>query len=427
VSQRASEPFVFRSGHVFGSGATAWSIREAVRHMDAHPESGIYHLRNDTLARWFSDQGARHLARLAREVVREETDSRIALETFLIGTGLVDRPHLEVRPAEIDLGYVLAGDSMARRLRLGKKGGRGYLFGRLEPSVPWLSIHPREFAGESRWSVVTVRAETGSLRITREPQRETIAIHSNASEEPRSVPVKLRVMGLPPTLNRILLRPGSGLLAAGVLGAAVGWALAAPGPPAAELLAGLNWLPVAPVTFWVLLVALIWAALGAARGATQPLSWPVSYAMGRWLCRIGVWGVSMALTGLAGAWAWRGLGAGVGASPSANVAWLLVIGPVALAIIPATIGEIRAGRDMHDTSMRAIRWSFLRPLVLPGAAFLLALVLRTAAPLLRPALERVDWEGALVTVRSWIQRQQGRLEKGIQQLMDDIYRRYYEG
>jgi hypothetical protein len=231
---------------------------------------------------------------------------------------------------------------------------------------------------------------------------------------------------MPSPLNRRLLRPATGLLAAGVLGAGLGWLLTARGAPAGRLLANVAWLGIAPRLVWVLFVALIWAAVGTVRGATQPEAWPVSYAMGRWSCRIVVWAVSLGLLGAAIAWAWAGLRAPGAAGVPPLVNWLIVTVPVALAIFPATIGEIRAGRDMRDTSMRAIRWSFLRPLLAPAVAMVVALVLRLAAPRLRPLWQQVDWAGAGSAVGGWIARQLERLEKGIQTVMDDLYRRYYE-
>jgi hypothetical protein len=406
ASQRASEPFFFRSGDTFGSGKEVWTIREAVRHMDAHPESGIYHLRNGTLSQWLSSEGAEHLARLAREVVRSHSDRRAALEEFLIGTGLVDRPRLRVRPEEIDLGYLVAGESVARRLHLGKEPGRGYLFGTVEPSVTWLSVHPRTFNGEPVDSAVTVRAQTEGLPIGRKPQDAAITVRSNAAEGPVEIPVRFRVVGVPSPLNRIVLRPAAGLAVSGALGAALGAFL---GP-------------------WGAAVAgLLWAALGALRGHRQPLAWPVSYATGRWLFRILVWVVSLGLAGAAILWAVGQLRAGDATPlPPALVRTLLLI-PVISAILPATLGEIRAGREMQDTSLRAVRWSFCRPFLVPIGAGAAALALAVAAPLLRPAFRRVDWAEAGAAAQTWAGERLDQLERTIDGWIDELYLRYYDG
>jgi hypothetical protein len=427
ASQRAEEPFVFRSGRSLGSGTEVWTIRDVVHHMDADPESGIYHLRNGTLEEWFHDQGAKHLARLARDVMREDTDHRVALEQFLIGTGLVSRPRLQIRPKQIDLGYALAGEPVARRFRLGKGGGRGYLFGTLEPGVPWLSVHPREFTSDEGWSFITVRADTDGLPITQQPRVAPVHIDSNASAEPVDVPIRVRIMGLPSTLNRVVLRPGATLLMGGFIGAVLGWILALRGVPAVGLLRGSDRLPGTPEAVWVAFMALIWALVGALRGAGQPEAWPIGYTMRRWLGRIGVWVISLGLTGAAVRWGWAGL-RGPGAAPLPSVArWALVAGPVALAVVPATLGEIRTGRDMWETSEQEIRWSFLRPLLLPAGVAVLALLARLGAPVVRPVLARIDFGLVFSNLGSWIQERLVELETFIASIIDELYLRYYEG
>jgi hypothetical protein len=423
VSQRASQPFIFRSGDVFGSGTEVWTIREAVRHMAAHPESGIYHLRNGTLAAWLHSEGAIHLARAARHVVRTHTDRRAALETFLIETGLVDRPQLRIRPKEVDLGYLTAGDEVTRRIRVGKGSGRGYLFGTLEPSVPWLSVYPRRFSVESGETEVSVRLETESLPIGQRPSEASIMVHSNASLEPLEIPVRFRVVGMPSALNRYLLRPAAGFVVAGLLGAGVGGLLTVGGAPAASFLAGLEWLPLSPAAVWMLAVTLFWAGLGAMRGATQPEAWPISYGMGRWLFRILVWVAALTLAGAACRWCWGRLRP-EGAALSDAVSRLVVLIPMALAVLPATVGEIRSGPRMRDTSLRAIRWSFLRPFVIPLVAIVLALFAALGAPQLRPAIRRLDLPAATATTGEWIETRLTEVGERLDDVIDRLYLRY---
>jgi hypothetical protein len=426
-SQRTSEPFVFRSGHGLSSGTEVWSVREAVQHMDAHPESGIFHLRNQTLADWLEAEGAERLARLARAAMRETLDQRAALELFLLGTGLVPRPRLTFRPKLIDMGYVLAGDTVTRRFRLGKGPGRGYVFGALEPGDHWLSVHPREFTTESGWTTIALQANAESLPIRHAPHREVIRVHSNASEEPIEIPVQLHVVGEPAPLNRRLLRPATGLATAGLLGAVFGGLLTAWGVPAADLLNELGWQGGSLRAAWVALIALTWAAFGAIRGATQPLAWPIGQTMARWWSRIGVWIVSLGLTGAAARWLWGAWPSGDGAGVPAMTTALMILGPAALAIVPGTIGEIEAGHDMRDTSLRAIRWTFLRPLALPGVALILALLLRLAAPRLGPLWQQAATDAEETTLGRWVIDQFMKLERIIQNLIDELYLRYYEG
>ena len=425
LSQRASEPFVFRSGDVFGSGAEVWTIRDAVRHMAAHPESGIYHLRNGTLAAWLQSEGAEHLARLARHLVRTHTDRRAALETFLIATGLVERPDLRVRPHRVDLGYLTAGDSVARYVHVGKQPGRGYLFGTLEPSVPWLSVYPRRFSGESPDVDVSVRADTESLPIGQRPSRASVFVHSNASEEPVEIPVRLRVMGMPSEVNRRFFRPTVGFVAAGVVGAALGGILSVGGAPGAALLARLTWWPLPSAAVWVLGLALIWGVLGALRGARQPEAWPTKYAMERWIFRTLLWALALFLFGAALLWGWSQLRPPDGPLPGPVLRSLLVI-PMALAIVPGTIGEIISTSEMRDTSVRAIRWTYLRPFLLPLAAILLAFVAALGAPRLRPALDRVDAPAVAVRVEEWTEARAEQIGQRLDDLIDRLYLSYYD-
>ncbi len=183
VSQRAREPFVFRAGGVFGSGKKVWTVRQAVAHMDAHPEDGVYHLQNDTFAQWLEAQGAPHLATLARAALRgRESDPRAAVERFLIGTGLVARPVLEVRPSPVNLGCVVAGEKSSARIHVRKGRGRGYLFGRLSSGAAWLRVEPHEFSG--RPLAATVIADSAGLPIQQAPSQAELLVESSASEAP---------------------------------------------------------------------------------------------------------------------------------------------------------------------------------------------------------------------------------------------------
>ena len=207
VNQRTTRPFVFRGGGLLGTRARAWTIHDAVKHMDRRPEDGIYHLTNGTLTQWLDEEGAADLAALARHAVDAgRADRRKALEIFLIGTGLVARPILKTRPKALDLGYAISGETVAGRVRLGRGRGRGYLYGELEPGAPWLEVQPRSFAGGS--VDLAVSADTHTLRIDPEPYDATIVVHTNAAAEPIGLPVRLRIVGSPAPMNRFLHRPG---------------------------------------------------------------------------------------------------------------------------------------------------------------------------------------------------------------------------
>lgn len=431
ASQRAAEPFVFRSGGLFGSGKKVWTVRAAVRHMDRHPEDGIFHLRNGTLARWLSEQGAEHLAELAGEVMhRQRSDPRVPLEAFLLGTGLVRRPRIAVQPRRLNLGCVLSGEACSGRLRVKKGWGRGYLFGAVRTSEPWLRVEPRSFAGGALEAVVS--ADTEALPISRKPWQAEILVESSASEEAIGTPVRVRVMGMPSRFNRAVLRPLAGAAVAGVLGAGLGWALGqwGVGPLDSSALAPVSGALAAPWLSWPLalaaLVGLFWAVLGGIRGLLQPPAWPVSYALGRWLVRTLAWAVALTLLAVAGYWAWGRLAPGPGTGSSGPRAISIVLLPPALAILPAVVGEIGSARQVRDTAARAPERSWLRPLLLAALGVALVLVLVAGALAVGPVWDQASADGTLSSAEGWAVEQWTRLEAGVDDLADQLVLRYYD-
>ena len=210
ASQRTGIPFVFRSGGSFRTGTRVQTVRDAVNHMDRYPADGTQVLRDGTLATWLEEEGAYHLAALAREVVQQpKPDMRSSLERFLQGTGLVARPQLAAAPATMQLGYVLQGQKSSRQLTIDRRG-RGYLFGDVSGRDLWLGIEPRSFDGTPAQFVVT--AETSGLKIAPEPYTSDVLLKCSASDEPVSIPVSLRVVAEPARYARLVVRPLAGLL-----------------------------------------------------------------------------------------------------------------------------------------------------------------------------------------------------------------------
>ena len=414
ASQRAAAPFVFRSGSLLVSGTKVWTIRAAVRHIDRHPEDGFYHLHHGTLARWFSEQGAEHLATLAREVLRgRETDSRAMVEAFLIGTGLVRRPRLRIRPKHLHLGSVLAGDALDARLSVRKGRGRGYLFGRVHTDEPWLRVEPNIFSG--RLDAV-VSAETERLPISQTPWQAQILIESSASNEP--VPVKVRVVAIPSPLNRYLLRPLAGALAAGLIGAGVGAALGPAGLGVPPWLAQRLPAHFTPALFWAAVVGLVWALLGALRGLRQPQRWPVSYAVARWLPRLVAWGAVWALLAAAGHWSWTHLGPRLEAGIAAPPAGVVVLLGLALAILPATVVAMRSARWPRGMQGTPPGQSGRRRPVWAAAGLLLALVVVIGLPPLLRAWQKAEAGSTLAPARGWVVEKWNRLEDRSSELWD---------
>jgi hypothetical protein len=385
----------------------------------------VFHLHNGTLARWLAEQGAGHLAELAREVMRQpEREPRINLERFLIGTGLVERPRLSLRPRRINLGHVLSGEVRSQRLRAQKGRGRGYLFGEVRTNVPWLRVDPSLFNGGGLDALIT--ADTETLSIMQRPWQAEIQVDSSASEDPVVVPVRVRVVAMPSALDRRLLRPLAGAVVASLLGAGLGWAMghwgAAPPTWFEDWSRGLVAWPVAAAA----LLGVFWAILGGFRGWKQPLSWPISYATGRWLARMLVWGVALMLLAAASHWAWQQLEPGFGLSLSGPSLTSLVLTALAFAVVPSVLGEIGAARHAED-AIRRPRWrSMLRPLLLAGAGTGFVLVLVAVLLLAGPMWRQFDMEARMSTAGAWAGERWADLEERTEGLMDQLILRYYD-
>jgi hypothetical protein len=421
ATMRASNPFVFRSGGPFRVGATVWTIKDAVAHMDRYPEDGVYHLRNGTLAAWLKEEGAGRLAELAREApLSTKSDGRAALELFLIGTGLVERPVLVCRPRAVDLGYALQGEAAQRVLRLKRRRGRGYLYGELATNEPWLSLEPLAFAGDATEVVVT--AATDALPIHPQPHLADVLVDSTAAEAPVAIPARVRVVAAPPPLVRYGVRPLIAALLGLLLGAGIGVLFGltgAPLPAAIEAVRPLG------VSIWVFLVAALWALFGLVRGLTQPPAWPALYAAGRWLPRLAAWAGALALGAVLIVWAWR-LGAGDAPMAHSDTYFLAALGGLALAVIPASLSEAASGGRAADPTVVKGRWNRRRAI---AVAALAAVVLAAALLIPRavaPAWRQLQAQGALQDATAWVENSWSRLEGLANGAIDVLYLRYYD-
>ena len=481
ASMRAGTPFEFRSGSWWGRHR-AWTVAEAVRHMRRHPDDGIYHLRNGTLARWLDDEGAWHLAALAREVMCTAcTDPRQNLEAFLLGTGLVERPRLEVRPACLKLGHAVAGQSVIgafevrspkglggaiqfrlrarrrareagaapggsrRRTRSSLVAGsdtRGYLFGTLQAGQPWLHLDPKSFAGGP--IDVTVQADTASLPVG--AHEGTIWIRSSASEQPLAIPVGVQVHGAPSPFARYAGRPGLALLMAAVPGAAAGWLPALsqvrPGamdhPLARPELFGLalprwlGWLPGSrggplPAGFWIVAVAILWALCGLLRGLAQPAAWPAGYAARGWLIRTASWVAGLAVITLAATFYWLDAWQRAGRALAYVLRTPALPWALCLAILPATVYEIGVCRQ---ASKEATARDGRRRNVQRLAAFLIGVLVLAGLVVELPAASSAWQAFCRSQSLSGAQGKAGaaweRLDASANALRDQLLLRYYD-
>ena len=421
ITQRASQPFMFRSGGRLRTGTRAWTIRDAALHMDRHPEDGIHHLRDGTLAAWLEDEGAADLAQLAREVVnRPRIEMRAALETFLVTAGLVARPALHHAPPSLDLGYVTQGGHAARVLRLRRgRGRRGYPFGDLRTSAPWLAVEPDTFQGVP--AEVVVSADTAGLAISPQPYRADVLVSGSASEEPIAVPAVVRVVANPSPANRTLLRPLAGLLAGAIVGGLIGALGPLAGVAVPDWLARLH-LPGGP---YVLPLTLIWALAGLIRGAQQPAAWPIRYALRRWLARSLAWAAGLASLTIIIVLAWEhGLGGGLTLPwVSLSAIALMVAGT---GFFPATLDELAASRHEAIANYVHGRRSRRRTAFLAAAGIALLVAALLTPRLVAPVADRLEAGALLSPARAWVIEQWDALNRKAGELLDKAILKYYD-
>ena len=421
VSQRTTRPFVFRTGGALRVGSKAWTIKEAVAHMDRYPEDGIYHLRNGTLAAWLSEEGAEHLAQLARDaILQSKTDWRAALETFLLGTGLVERPKLDYRPKVVDLGYALDGERVARALTLRRGPGRGYLFGEVSASDHWLHVEPVTLAGGPTEFVVS--ADTDALAIYPEAQMADVLVLCSASETPVAIPVKIRVTAMPSAALRWIVRPAAALALAGLIGAGVGLLFDFSGVALPQALASAQPLG---LSAWVPIIAALWALFGLIRGLAQPPAWPARYAAGRWLSHTAMWSGLMALVAIVLVWAWRlGLGSALFEQGGAY-AHAALIG-LALAVIPASVAEAIFAGVAGDPTLVKGRRNTRRVVALAVAVALVMAALVGIPRAAAPAWRDLQSRGALESAANWAQNGWTEIEGIANRAMNVLYLQYYD-
>jgi hypothetical protein len=424
-SQRALAPFVFRSSSILRTGRKAWTIRAAVKHVDKHTEDGIHHLRNGTLANWFAEQGAPGLAELARYAMQEHAgDPQAAVETFLIGTGLVQRPKLVVRPARVNVGNILAGDTCGFPLRIGRARRRHYVRCTLKAEEPWLGVEPDIVTGRVMDARVVARTE--ALPIRSDPYDTSIRLESSVSDESVEVPISLRVVGKLAPLNRYVARPLTGALVGALLGAAVGSGLGLIGFQAPPWLAGIGWTSTSSAATFAILVGLFWAALGGILGYAQPLTWPTFRAVGRWVRRLFIWAVTLSTVAVAGLWASRQLSGQLGLAVSGTTFEGAVFIALAAAMLPAAIREIQIGRREAGGPIGSSVQTHLRPLVVGVVCATLMVLLVAGGRVIGPVWGEQDVRGQVVSARGWIGERWGRLEGGVNDFLDQLFIQRYD-
>jgi hypothetical protein len=308
---------------------------------------------------------------------------------------------------------VVSGGDCSGRIRLSKGAGRGYLFGTLQSSQPWLRVEPRSFSGGPVEALVTV--DTSALPISRTSLQADLLIDSSASAEPVTVPVRVRISGEPSRLNRYGLRPLVDALAAGLVGAAIGALLGTVGGLGAP--AGVA----APAAFWALVIGLVWAAFGLLRGAGQRTAWTATYATTRYLVRIALWMLGLGVAAAVGLTLWNLLSGAEGPALMSPSGVRLPLVAMALAILPATIIEMRAARRTNDSPLGREGRSLLQPALVALAAIALVAVLALGVRWAGPTWQQLVGAGTVDNAQDWAGERWQDLNEAVQKATDQLY------
>jgi hypothetical protein len=193
------EPFVLMEG------VQARTVKELARVCAAHWDDGLMALTEGRITNWLRDtaeklraagqshtaleldaaavhtESARQQVTSGDSLTREgEIARQAAFAAWLEEMGVIDiQPNLEVKPGYLPFGTIEANMKARTTLRLRNKG-QGYLTGRMESRVPWLTARPQTF-GCRAGAVAEVTVEARGRRlppgITSSPQ--VLLIESN--------------------------------------------------------------------------------------------------------------------------------------------------------------------------------------------------------------------------------------------------------
>jgi hypothetical protein len=156
----------------------------------------------------------------------------------------------------------------------------------------------------------------------------------------------------------------------------------------------------------------------------QPPAWPIGYAAGRWLLRTAMWG---AVVG------------GVAAGLTAFVSWLypeagefltggwsasITLFGVALVALPGTVGEMMAPRPTQSEGLPAT--GALRRAMGGMIAVAVVFVALAGVRLVGPTWVQYDFDSRAETVQEWVGQRWGDLERGVNDVVDRIYLRWYD-
>ncbi len=404
LDRQATTPFHFRT-----AGRRASTVADAIHLMDRHPDDAIYHIQNGTLAHWLRQEEVDHLADELDLIMRHHGhEPRVALENFLLATGLVPRPILRLTPKWLDLGRIVAGQEQGARLRIAKGRGRGYLYGELYSPHAWLRCSAERLRGEPL--DLTVWVDTGSLTIQKDPYQVSLRLECNAAATPVEVPVRFQIVGQPTPLLRFWLRPLAGGILAGAFGLLLGFLFVRLTPLPSTL----------PDSAVLSLITLIWASLGVYLGLRQPPTWALVPTIIRrmfgLLSSLGLLGG----TGLFILTTWPWL------LPDQTTAGPIVITLLCLAIFPTTLVELRLARA-EKQNLRPLPRSWRQSVRRGVRVLVVLLILLSILALVSSLWQAAIANGTDASVQAQVEEQWRVWNVRLNGWVDELTARYYEG
>jgi serine/threonine-protein kinase len=132
-------PFDFKQ-----AGFQAHNVAELVRGCDTYWQEALGYFRHGEFDAWLAKLGpsGQQLAGQSKAIRARHSDPSAALEEFLEAAAPTrSLPMLTVNPTSLDFGPLRLGDSKVLALDL-SNSGRGYLYGTIQASQPWIQAHP---------------------------------------------------------------------------------------------------------------------------------------------------------------------------------------------------------------------------------------------------------------------------------------------
>ena len=158
----------------------------------------------------------------------------------------------------------------------------------------------------------------------------------------------------------------------------------------------------------------------------QRPAWPLPYATGHWLLKTLVWSAVLSFVGAGVLWVGAEAFADLAASIGERMAASIVLSATALAVLPATVGEVWSARRREDTEEIPSSRPTLRRALWGVAGVALVFVAVAGARLVGPARETYDLDARATSVRGWAADRLAGLQGSLRGVVDGLYLRYYD-